>query len=253
MRTDQNVHDGWWRNWCWRSHSSLLRPNGRSRCTTVGREKPAVHTVAQPQAAARLQAVLNLIEAHKRKKWSLPAGVRTVVSYEAGQDAFWICPRAAGATHRVLRRRSGSIPVERHQRRRQDRPARCIKLVIKPACVAARRRDRMHVVHVPSPQDEASRQLMRDRGELQKEVQRIATDAQTAGHARCWVRSITSTSPAGSPVTEVEVPHRGGRCRPNCASGCCAVQRLALARPATRGAREDAAGERARTRAQAKR
>src|ERR1700682_4584900 len=32
-------------------------------------------------------------------------------------------------------------------------------------------RDRMHVVHVPSPQDEASRQLMRDRGELQKEVQ----------------------------------------------------------------------------------
>ncbi len=30
----------------------------------------------------------------------------------------------------------------------------------------------MHVVHVPSPQDEASRQLMRDRGVLQKEVLR---------------------------------------------------------------------------------
>lgn len=28
----------------------------------------------------------------------------------------------------------------------------------------------MHVVHVPSPQDEASRHLMRDRGQLQKEV-----------------------------------------------------------------------------------
>ncbi|MEM5332461.1 IS110 family transposase, partial [Paraburkholderia sp. JHI2823] len=28
------------------------------------REKPAVHTVGQPQAAARLQAVLDLIEAH---------------------------------------------------------------------------------------------------------------------------------------------------------------------------------------------
>ncbi len=28
----------------------------------------------------------------------------------------------------------------------------------------------MHVVHVPSAQDEASRQSMRDRGELQKEV-----------------------------------------------------------------------------------
>src|ERR1700686_5333082 len=53
-------------------------------------EKPAVHTVAPLQAAARLQAGLDLIEAHK-EKWSLPAGVRTVVSYEAGQDAFWIC------------------------------------------------------------------------------------------------------------------------------------------------------------------
>ena len=31
-------------------------------------------------------------------------------------------------------------------------------------------RDRMHVVHVPSPQDEASRHLIRDRGDLQKEV-----------------------------------------------------------------------------------
>ncbi|MGF6641356.1 transposase [Paraburkholderia sp. MM6662-R1] len=54
------------------------------------REKPAVHTLAQPQAAARLQAALSLIERHK-EKWSLPAGVRIVVSYEAGQDAFWIC------------------------------------------------------------------------------------------------------------------------------------------------------------------
>src|SRR5260370_41586292 len=53
------------------------------------REQPAVHTVAQPQAAARLQAVLDVIE-RQRLKWSLPAGVRLVVSYEAGHDALWI-------------------------------------------------------------------------------------------------------------------------------------------------------------------
>ena len=47
------------------------------------REQPAVHTVAQLQAVARLQAVLDLIEQHK-DKWSLPAGVRVVLSYEAG-------------------------------------------------------------------------------------------------------------------------------------------------------------------------
>lgn len=42
----------------------------------------------------------------------------------------------------------------------------------------------MHVVHVPSPQDEASRQLMRDRGVLQKEaLQRMRKLLATLG---CW-------------------------------------------------------------------
>ncbi|MGF6781380.1 hypothetical protein P3T21_006616 [Paraburkholderia sp. GAS334] len=53
------------------------------------REKPAVHTVSAPQADVRLQAVLDLIEQQKHK-WSLPSHVRVVVSYEAGQDGFWI-------------------------------------------------------------------------------------------------------------------------------------------------------------------
>src|SRR6202051_1406916 len=133
------------------------------------REKPAVHTVAQPQAAARLQAVLDLIEAH-REKWSLPAGVRTVVSYEAGQDAFWICRalQARGIECYVVD--PASIPVERHKRRAKTNRLDAIKLVINLRAWLRGERDRMHVVHVPSPQDEASRQLMRDRGELQKEV-----------------------------------------------------------------------------------
>jgi hypothetical protein len=80
------------------------------------RERPAVHTVAQPQAAARLQAVLDVIEQQKLK-WSLPAGVRIVVSYEAGQDAFWICRalQARGIECYVVD--PASIPVERHKRR----------------------------------------------------------------------------------------------------------------------------------------
>lgn len=45
-----------------------------------------------------------------------------------------------------------------------------ISLVINLRAWLRGEQDRMHVVHVPSPQDEASRQLMRDRGELQKEV-----------------------------------------------------------------------------------
>jgi len=133
------------------------------------REQPAVHTVAQPQAAARLQAVLDLIEAHK-EKWSLPAGVRIVVSYEAGQDAFWIY-RALQARHvECYVVDPASIPVERHKRRAKTDRLDAIKLVINLRAWLRGERDRMHVVHVPSPQDEASRQLMRDRGQLQKEV-----------------------------------------------------------------------------------
>jgi transposase len=133
------------------------------------RDKPAVHTVAQPQAAARLQAVLALIEGH-REKWSLPAGVRIVVSYEAGQDAFWICraQQAHGIECYVVD--PASIPVERHRRRAKTDRLDAIKLVINLRAWLRGERDRMHVVHVPSPQDEASRHLMRDRGQLQKEV-----------------------------------------------------------------------------------
>ncbi|CAG9186333.1 hypothetical protein LMG23994_06169 [Cupriavidus pinatubonensis] len=59
------------------------------------REQPAVHTVAHLQASARLHALLDLIEQHK-EKWSLPASVRVVVSYEAGQEGFWICHALQG-------------------------------------------------------------------------------------------------------------------------------------------------------------
>src|SRR6201993_3662101 len=133
------------------------------------RESPAIHTVAQPQAAARLQAVLTLI-ATQRQAWSLPDDVRVVVSYEAGQDAFWICRalQARGIECYVVD--PASIPVERHKRRAKTDRLDVIKLVINLRAWLRGERERMHVVHVPSPQDEASRQLMRDRGQLQKEV-----------------------------------------------------------------------------------
>jgi len=112
------------------------------------REKPAVHAVAQPQAAARLQAVLDLIERLK-EKWLLPADVRVVVSYEAGQDAFWICRalQARGIECYVVD--PASIPVERHKRRVKTDRLDVIKLVINLRAWLRGERDRMHVVHVP--------------------------------------------------------------------------------------------------------
>lgn len=133
------------------------------------RDSPAVHTVAEPQAASRLQAVLTLIGQHK-EKWTLPANVRVVVSYEAGQDAFWICRalQARGIECHVVD--PASIPVERHKRRAKTDRLDAIKLVINLRAWLRGERDRMRVIRVPSPQDEASRHLMRDRGQLQKEV-----------------------------------------------------------------------------------
>jgi transposase len=150
------------------------------------RDQPAVHTVAQPQAAARLQAVLDLIEQQK-EKWLLPADVRLVISYEAGQDGFWIYRtlQAHGIECYVVD--PASIPVQRHKRRAKTDRLDAIKLVINLRAWLRGERDRMHVVHVPSPQDEASRQLMRDRGQLQKEVlqhcDRIRKLLATLG---CW-------------------------------------------------------------------
>ncbi|WP_419187101.1 hypothetical protein [Cupriavidus necator] len=88
-------------------------------------DSAAVHTVTQPDAAQRLQAVLDLVEPH-RQKWSLPMDARIVVSYEAGQDAFWI--------YRALRTRGiecyvvdpASIPVERQKRRAKTPQCACL-------------------------------------------------------------------------------------------------------------------------------
>ncbi len=150
------------------------------------REQPAVHTVARPEAGARLQAVPDLVEAH-RDKWLLPSGARIVVSYEAGQDAFWIC-RALQARHiECYVVDAASIPVERHRRRAKTDRLDAIKLVINLRAWLRGERERMHVVHVPSAQDEASRHLMRERGQLQKEVlQHLDRMRKLLATLGCW-------------------------------------------------------------------
>lgn len=150
------------------------------------REQPAVHTVNAPRADGRLLAVLALIEQHK-EKWSLPTNVQVVVSYEAGQDGFWIL--------RALRSRgidcymvdAASIPVQRHKRRAKTDRLDAIKLVINLRAWLRGERDRMRVVRAPSVQDEALRHLIRDRGQLHKEVvqhrERMRKLLVTVG---CW-------------------------------------------------------------------
>ncbi|SEA66307.1 transposase [Paraburkholderia sartisoli] len=93
----------------------------------------------------------------------LPADVRVVVSCEAGQDAFWICRalQARGIECYVVD--PASIPVQRQKRRAKTDRLDAIRLVINL-------RAWMRAIRGLSLQDEASRHLMRDCRQLQKEV-----------------------------------------------------------------------------------
>lgn len=150
------------------------------------RDKPAIDAVSSEAASARLGQVVGVIEA-TRKKWGLAAASRVVVSYEAGQDGFWISRALGKLGYEVLIVDPASIPVERQARRAKTDRLDVIKLVTSLRAWLRGERDRMHVIRVPEPPAEAQRHLARDRGELQKEVQqhrdRMRKLLRTVG---CW-------------------------------------------------------------------
>lgn len=150
-------------------------------------QNPAIQTVSASEPATRLQQAVEAI-ARIRSKWAIDPAVPTVVLYEAGQDGFWI--------HRALSTLSGfevyicdpsSVPVARHARRAKTDRLDAIRLV---ECLLAwlrGERGRMRMIHVPTADEEAQRHLVRDRGQMQKEVlqhqDRIRKLLRTVG---CW-------------------------------------------------------------------
>ncbi len=162
-----------------------------SKCWKVAlhdgrREQPAIHNVRDEMAAGRVLHVAALIQECK-KKWQLPSATRTVVIYEAGQDAFWIRRALVKLGYEVVMVDPASIPVERHARRAKTDRLDAIMLVNCLRAWLRGERDRMRVIRVPEPEAEARRHLVRDRGELQKEVgqhrDRIRKLLRTVG---CW-------------------------------------------------------------------
>ncbi|SOE97251.1 hypothetical protein SAMN05414139_10344 [Burkholderia sp. D7] len=79
------------------------------------REKPAVHTVEQPQSRARLQAMQDLIERHKEKKVAA-SGRACCCELRSRQEGVWIyrALRARGVACYVID--PASILVERYKR-----------------------------------------------------------------------------------------------------------------------------------------
>ena len=150
------------------------------------RDNPTVKTVSAGQPAQRLQQVVDEI-AQIKAKWALPSEVRTVVLYEAGQDGFWIARALHDWGYEALVCDPASIPVPRRARRAKTDRLDAILLVETLRAWLHGERDRMRVIRIPSPEAEAERHVVRDRGELQKEVMqhcdRIRKLLRTYG---CW-------------------------------------------------------------------
>ena len=123
------------------------------------REKPAVITISEEHAQARLLRALAVIK-ETLVKWLLPKDTRVVVMYEAGQDGFWIYRALSKMGYQTLVVDPASIPVERHARRAKTDRLDAIKLVNCLRAWLRGERDRMHVLHVPSEESEAQRQLV---------------------------------------------------------------------------------------------
>lgn len=152
------------------------------------RDKPAIYTVSEEAPAPRLLHAVTVIEAAKQK-WSLPEHAPVAVIYEAGQDGFWISRALSARGYQVLVVDPASIPVERHARRAKTDRLDAIRLVMCLRAWVRGERGQMRVVHVPALEAEAQRHLVRDRGELQKEMgqhhDRIRKLLRTVG---CWER-----------------------------------------------------------------
>lgn len=150
------------------------------------REQPTVHAVCSESAEGRLSEVVEVIR-RVQCNWGVSAGARVVVMYEAGQDGFWLQRALAERGYEAVVVDPASIPVERRARRAKTDRLDAIRLV---QCLLGWMRgelDRMHVVRVPTEDAEDLRHMVRERGQLQKEVQqhrdRMRKLLRTVG---CW-------------------------------------------------------------------
>lgn len=176
------------------------------------RDRPALHTASEDDAAGRLARTIDLIEAAKRK-WKLAEPVEVAVMYEAGQDGFWICRALSDAGYKAYVVDPASIPVERRKRRAKTDRLDALRLLSCLRGYLRGERDRMHPVRVPSPEAEALRHLTRERGQLQKEVcqhrDRIRKLLRTVG---CW---ITVDAKIGQRLREDQIKCYDGRPLPS--------------------------------------
>src|SRR5215212_512494 len=119
-----------------------------------------------------------------RRRLELPAAARVRSCYEAGRDGFWIhrALTAMGLSNRVVD--SASIEVNRRARRAKTDRLDALKLVQMLVRVWYGERRVWSEVRVPSVEDDAARQVSRERTALTQEQTRLVN--QMRGWLATW-------------------------------------------------------------------
>ena len=134
------------------------------------RQKPSVYGgMDAGPPIDRLNQLTDHIQALK-SKWKLPPDCPVWVLYEAGQDGFWIARALQARSVQVVVVDPASIPVSRQARRAKTDRLDALTLLANLQAWLRGERPEVRMVHVPSEEAEAQRQLSRDRGVLQKEI-----------------------------------------------------------------------------------
>jgi transposase len=135
---------------------------------------PWIRTVA----AGDLSAVKRTLE-QARGRFELPGDATVGSCYEAGRDGFWIhrALTAMGVRNRVVD--SASIEVSRRARRLKTDRVDALKLLRMLIRVCAGERDVWREVRVPTPADEAARQISRERTALVEEQTRLVNQMRS--------------------------------------------------------------------------
>jgi len=150
------------------------------------RDNPSLHTVDGPTPAERIQAVVNKVR-QQMQQWGLDETCPISVVFEAGQDGLWIAHAMRKLGYQALPIDPASIPVPRKSRRAKTDRLDAIKLVNSLLGWLRGEKDRMRVLHIPTPEEEDQRQLVRSRGDLLRDVCRFRDRiTKLLSSVGCW-------------------------------------------------------------------
>nr|WP_314624270.1 hypothetical protein [uncultured Noviherbaspirillum sp.] len=147
----------------------LYRSNWTLALQDGKRDRPAITSVSAGGANARLDQALAVIET-TRRNWGLSADTPVVVVHELGEDGYWIARalQQRGIDVKVVD--AVSRPVRQQARHGKTKRIDAIRLVNALRAWLRGEHDVMHVVAVPTEEEEMQQHLVEMRGDLREDI-----------------------------------------------------------------------------------